>query len=69
MQMWGFPAGSVVKNPLDGAGEARDSGLIPGTGRYPGVEKGNPLQYFCLENSLDRGTLRATAHGVAKSWT
>ena len=45
MQMWGFPAGSVVKNPLDGAGEARDSGLIPGLGRSLEGGNGNPLPY------------------------
>ena len=45
----------------------RDSGLIPGLGRVPGEGHGNPLQYSCLENSLDRGAWRATAHGVAKN--
>ena len=59
----------MVKKLPANAGEARDSGLIPGSGRYPGVGNGNPLQCFCLDNSMDRGTLRATAHGVAKSWT
>ena len=44
-------------------------GLIPGWGRSPGEENGSPLQYSCLENPMDRGAWRATAHGVTKSWT
>ena len=48
----GFPGGSVVKNPPANAG---DMGSIPGSGRSPGVGNGNPLQYSCLENSMDRG--------------
>ena len=51
------------------AGGARDVGLIPGTGRSPGGENGNPLQYSCLENHMDRGVWHATVHRVAKSWT
>ena len=47
----------------------RDVGLILGSGRAPGVESGNPLQYSCLENSMDRGALWATVQGAAKSWT
>ena len=46
-----------------------DPGLIPGSGRSLGVENDYPLQYTCLENFMDRGAWRATAHGVAKSWT
>ena len=46
-----------------------DPGWIPGTGRSPGEENGNPLQYSCLENSIDREDWQATFHGVAKSWT
>ena len=46
-----------------------DLGLIPGLGRSPGEGNGNPLQYSCLENSIDRGAWRATVHGVAKSRT
>ena len=45
------------------------SGLIPGLGRSPGERNGNPLQYFCLENPMDRGAWRATVHGVAESDT
>ena len=45
-----------------------DLGLIPGSGRSPGEGNGNPLQYSCLGNPMDRGALEATVHGVAKSW-
>ena len=48
---------------------AGDLGLIPGLGRSPAVGTGNPLRYSCLENLMDRGAWRATAHGVVKSWT
>ena len=64
----GFP-GVVVKNPHANAGDVRDMGLIPGSGRYPGGGTGNLLQYPSLENSIDRGTRRATVHGVKKSGT
>ena len=50
----GFPGGILVKNPLANAGDARDTGLIPGWGRFPEEGNGNPLQYSCLENSMDR---------------
>ena len=50
----GFLGGSVVKNPPTNAGDARDVGLIPGSGRSPGIENGNSPQYSCLENSMDR---------------
>ena len=59
----------MVKNPPANAGEARDTCSIPGSGRSPGEGNGNPLQYSCLENSMDRGASWATVHGVAKSWT
>ena len=59
----------VVKNPPPSAGDIRDTGLIPGSGKSPGGERGNPLQYSCLENSMDRGTWWATVHGVTKSQT
>jgi len=49
-----MPGGTVIKNPPANAGDARDMGLIPGLGRSPGVRKGNPLTYFCLENPMDR---------------
>ena len=53
---WGFPGGAVVNNPLANAGEAGDSGSIPGSGRSSGEGNDNPLEYSCLENSMDRGT-------------
>ena len=62
-----FSGGSVVKNTPANAGDAREVGLIPGSGRFPGVEYGNLPQYSCLENSMDRGAWQAIVHGVAKS--
>ena len=62
----GFPGGSVVKNPPDNVGDTLDVGLIPGLGRCSGGGNGNPLQYSCLENSMDRGAWWATVHGAAK---
>ena len=59
----------VVKNPPANAGDRRDAGSIPGSGRSPGGGQGNPLRYFCLENPTDRGDWWATVHRVAKSWT
>ena len=59
----------MVKNPPSNAGDAGDLGLIPGLGRSPGEGNGNPLQYSCLESSIDRGTWWVTVHGVAKSRT
>ena len=56
----------VVKNPPANAG---DQGLIPGSGRSPGGGKGNPLQYSCLENFMDRGAWWTSVHGVSKSRT
>ena len=54
----------MVKNLPANAGDAGDTGSIPGSGRSPKGENGNPFQYSCMENSMDRGV-----HGVAKSWT
>ena len=65
----GFPGGRVVKNLPASAGDARDVASIPGLGRSPGVEDGNPLQNSCLEKSMDRGSWWATVHGVTKSQT
>ena len=56
----------MIKNPPANAG---DAGSMPRSVRFPGVGNGNPLQYSCLENSMDRGAWWATVHGVAKSWT
>ena len=59
----------VVKNPSANAEDKRDMGLIPGLERFPGEGNGNPLQYSCLENPMDRGAWGATVHGVAENWT
>ena len=64
VRVWGFPGGSVVMNPFANAG---DLGSILGLGRSPGEGSGNPLQYSCLENPMDRGAWQSTVHGVAKS--
>jgi len=61
-----FPGGSDSKESTFSAG---DPGSIPGSGRSPGEENGYPLQYSCLENSMDRGAWWATVHGVTKSQT
>ena len=63
-----FLGGAVVKNLPANAGDARDVTLIPGSGRSPGVGNGNPLQYSCLGNCMDRGGWWATVQGVTKSW-
>ena len=62
-----FPGVLVVRNPPGNGGDIRDVVLIPGSGRSPGGGHGNPLQYSCPENSMDRGGWRATVHGVTKS--
>ena len=59
----GFPGGSEVKNP---PANARDAVSIPGSGWSPGERNGNPLQYSCLGNPMDRGAWRATVHGITK---
>ena len=61
----GFSGGTVVKNLPVNAGDTRDTSLIPGSGRSPRGENGNPLQYSCLENSMERGAWQAIVHGVA----
>ena len=58
----------LVKNPPANAGDERDTGSVPGLERSPGGGKGNPLQYSCLESSVDRGALWAIVHGVTKTW-
>ena len=64
--LWGFPGGLAVKNlPAN----ARDAGSISGSGRSPGGGNGNPLQYSCLGNTLDRGAWWAIVHGVANNQT
>ena len=59
----------LVKNLSAKAGDLTDAGSIPGSGRSPGGGHGNPLQYSCLENPIDREAWRATVHRVAKSRT
>ena len=65
----GFPGGKVVKNPPANAGDTKDAGSIPGSGRSPAVVNSNPFQYSCLENSMNRGGWWATVHGGARSQT
>ena len=65
MYIYGF----AVKNLPANAGDVRDMGWIPGLGRSPGGGHGNPLQYSCLKNSVDRGGWQATVDGVTKSQT
>ena len=57
------------KESICNAGDAGDLSSIPGSGRSPGGGRGNPLQYSCLENPMDRGAWWATVHGVSKSRT
>ena len=59
----------VVKNLPANAGDVRDVGSIPRSGRFPGVGNGSPLQYSCLENPMDRGAWWVIVHGVLKSGT
>ena len=65
----GFPSGATAKESTYNAEDVRDLGSIPGLGRSPGGGDGNPFQYSCLENPMDRGAWWATAHRVAKSRT
>ena len=64
-----FPGGAVVKNTPANAGDLRDPVSIPRLERFPGERHGNPFQYFCLGNSMDRGARWATVQWVAKSQT
>ena len=65
----GFAGGLVVKNPLANARDASDVGSIPGLEGYPGEGNGNPFQYFCLGNPMDREAWWVIVHGVAESKT
>ena len=65
----GFQSGLVLKNLPANARDARDMVSVPGYGRSPGWGNGNPLQYSCLKNPMDRGAWQATVHGVKKSLT
>ena len=62
---WNLPALLQLLKPKPGV-NAGDVSSIPGSGRSPGEGQGNPLQYFCLGNPMDRGTWRATVHGITK---
>ena len=67
---WGFPGGTSGKEPPASAGDGRDAGSIPGLGRSPGGGHGKPLQYFCLENPVDRGAWRAlVSQRVRHNWS
>ena len=68
-QYWASQVVLVVRNPRANAGDIRDVGSIPGSGRSSGGGHGNTLQYTCLENSMDRGPWQATVHRVAKNRT
>ena len=61
--VWASQVVLIVKNPPASAGDSGDTGSIPGSGRSPGEVNGNPLQYSCLENTMDRGAWQATVHG------
>ena len=65
----GFPGGGVIKNLPASVGNSEHVGLIPGLGRSPGEVNGNPLQYSCVGNPMDRGAWWSTVHGGPKSWT
>ena len=65
----GFPNCSVGKESECNAGDPGASGSVPGLGRFPGEGNGNPLQYSCMENFIDRGAWSATVHWVSKSHT
>ena len=65
----GYSGGASGKNLPTNAGDVRDTGLIPGSGRSPGRGHSNPLQHACLENPMDRGAWLAMVHRVVKSQT
>ena len=69
LRIWASQVALVVKNLPANAEDVRDEASIPGSGRSPGGGHGNPLQYSCLENPMDRGAWQAIVHGVAKSRT
>ena len=64
--IWASQVAPVVNNPPADAGDIRDAGSIPGSGRSPRGEHGNPLQDSCLENPMDRGAQLAIVHGVSR---
>ena len=67
MSFMGFPGDTVIKNPPANAEDIRDTGLIPGVGRFPGDGNGNPLQYSCLENSMDKVAWQATYNPLGRA--
>ena len=67
MLLYGFLGGSVVKNPPVSAGDTGDMNSILGSRRSPAVGNGNPLQYSCLENFMDRGAWQTAVHEITKS--
>ena len=69
MDIFELTQAAVVKNSPANTGDLIDMGSIPGLGRSPGGGHGNPFQYSCLENPMDKGAWQATVHGVAKNWT
>ena len=66
-KLWGFPGGASGKEPACNAGDTRDVGLFPRSGKSPGGPHSNLFQYSRLENPMDRGAWRATVHGVTES--
>ena len=66
---WDYLVAQLVKNPPSNAGDTKDTGLIPGSGKSLGEGNGNPHQYPCLENAMDKGAWQATVNGVTESWT
>ena len=69
MYVWAFHMALMIKNPPANAGDIRNLGSIPGSGRSPGGGHGSPLQYSCPENPMYRGAWQATVHRVTKSRT
>ena len=69
IHFWTSQVTLVVRNPPASAGDTRDTGSVPGSGRCPGKGNGHPLQYSCLENRMDRGAWRGAAHSVTESDT
>ena len=66
---WVFPGGAVLKNPPANAGDVRDTGSIPGSGRFPGGGHDRPLHCSCREDPMHRGAWWAIVHRVTKIWT
>ena len=69
IMIWASQVVLAVKNPPADAGDIRDTGSVPGSGRFPRKGNGNRVQYSCLENPMGRGAYRATVHRVSQSET